>query len=234
MTRSARTESVARRTGWRRLVLTSGTNAIGLSTVLGIAAFTLQAVALPRPSAGQLTATETVRWLTRHDAVESTTLVGQRAVSRLCVNAAVGPLRGIKGHSQGSLLVTAHARFIDTRFAAFRIAHTLRHANRRLAAVQAELAGCPRALERRISQLLDFRAPVLEKQVVHRRIFLVGLAFRHSDGLAMLVRPRTFAPVAVRIGHRSWTYLAPAEKRDLASPSLQLPRSLRRVIAEDL
>jgi hypothetical protein len=62
---------------------------------------------------------------------------------------------------------------------------------------------------------------------------LLQLGFDRG-GLALLVRPRTFAPVAIRVGHRSWTYLAPAERSDLARPSLRLPSRLRRVVTEDL
>jgi hypothetical protein len=207
---------------------------VALAAALAGTAFALQAVALPRPSAGQLTATGTVRWLTQHDAVESVTLVDRRPVSNLCVNAVVGPLRGLPSHIHGSLLITPNTRLIDTRLGAFRVGRTLHADNRALAAVQAVLAGCPRALEREIGRLLDVRASVREKPVARRGTSLLELIFGHHGGLALLVRPRTFEPVAVRIARKSWTYLAPAEKSDLGAPSLRLPRKLRRIVTEDL
>jgi hypothetical protein len=226
------TESGARRAGRRRIVLATVASAAVLTAVLAGAAFALQAVALPRPSPGQLTATGAVRWLTRHDAVESTRLVGRHPVSDLCVNAVVGPLHGFPRH-HGSLLITAHGRLVETGFAAFRLGPRLRHEDRPLAALQAVLAGCPRALESQIGLLLDVRASVQEMKVVRRGALLLQLGFDRG-GLALLVRPRTFAPVAIRVGHRSWTYLAPAERSDLATPLLRLPSKLRRVVSEDL
>jgi len=227
------TESAAGRAGHRRIVLATGASAAVLTAVLAGAAFALQAVALPRPSPGQLTATGAVRWLTHHDAVESTRLVGRHPVSDLCVNAVVGPLHGLPRH-HGSLLVTAHGRLVETGFAAFRLGRRLRHEDRPLAALQTVLAGCPRALERQIGLLLDVRASVQETKVVRRGALLLQLRFDRRSGLALLVRPRTFAPVAIRVGDRSWTYLAPAERSDLATPSLRLPSNLRRVVTEDL
>jgi hypothetical protein len=227
------TESAARRAGRRRIVLATGASAAGLTAVLAGAAFALQAVALPRPSPGQLTATGAVRWLTRHDAVESIRLVGRHPVSDLCVNVVVGPLHGLPRH-HGSLLITPHGRLVETRFSAFRVGRRLRHADRPLAALQTVLAGCSRALERQIGLLLDVRASVQETKIVRRGAVLLQLGFGRGGGLTLLVRPRTFAPVAIRVALRSWTYLAPAERSDLATPLLRLPSKLRRLVTEDL
>ena len=229
------TEPAGRRTRWRRLAFASGVTAAGLAATLGSLAFGLQAMTLPRPSPGQLMATETMRWLTRHDAVESVSVVDRRSTSDLCVNAVVGPLRGVRARVHGSLLITPHARLVDTRFATFRVGRTLEEEDGPGPAMQALLAGCPRALERRIGRLLDERAPVIAKPLVRTGRGLVRLALAPgSEGLFLLVQARTFTPIAVRIGSSRWTYFAPAEHRDLAAPSLHLPRRLRLVVKEEL
>ena len=64
---------------------------------------------------------------------------------------------------------------------------------------------------------------------------MLRLSFEHGGSrLVLLVDPRTFAPVAVRIpGFRSgWTYLARARERDLVRPELRIPRGLRLVVEE--
>jgi len=232
-------ESAGRRSGRRRFAVASGSIAAGLAAALAGATFGLQAVTLPRPSPGQLMAAKTMRWLTRHDAVESVKIVHQRPVSSLCVNAVVGPLRGSgpPGRVHGSLLITPHARLLDTRFAAFRVGRTLREEDGAAPSIQAVLAGCPRALERRIGGLLDDRVPVGVKRILRGGEQLVRLAFARRDrGLFLIVALRTFAPVAVRIarGRTGWTSLAPAERRDLVAPSLRLSRRLRLVVKEDV
>ena len=223
-----------RRRGWIRLAVASGATAACLAALLAGAAFGLQAVALPRPSDNQLIAAQSLRWLTAQRAIKSTSLVRGRQVSSVCVNATLGPLRGYPEPLHASLLVTGRRRLVETRFASFRLGSTLREEDGRLPAIRAVLAGCPRALGRRIGRFLDDRAPVRTKRVLHGAPML-RLSFEHGGSrLVLLVDPRTYAPVAVRIpGFRSgWTYLARARERDLARPELRIPRRLRLVVEE--
>ena len=177
-----------------------------------------------------------MRWLTAQHAIKSLVLVRGRQVSSICVNATIGPL-GRRAHRlNGSLVVTGRRRFVETRFASFRVGSTLREEDGPLPAIRAVLAGCPRALERRIGRFLDDRAPVEAK-----RVFLYGgrmlrLSFRRRHSrLFLIVDPRTFAPVAVRIAREGtgWSYLAPAERRDLVQSPLRLSRRLRLIVKED-
>ncbi len=224
-----------RRRGWIRLAVASGATAACLAALLAGAAFGLQAVALPRPSDNQLIAAQSLRWLTAQRAIKSTSLVRGRQVSSVCVNATLGPLRGYPEPLHASLLVTGRRRLVETRFASFRLGSTLREEDGRLPAIRAVLAGCPRALGRRIGRFLDDRAPVRTKRVFLHGAPMLRLAFEHGGSrLVLLVDPRTYAPVAVRIpGFRSgWTYLARARERDLARPELRIPRRLRLVVEE--
>ena len=223
-----------RRRGWIRLAVASGATAACLAALLAGAAFGLQAVALPRPSVNQLIAAQSLRWLTAQRAIKSTSLVRGRQVSSVCVNATLGPLRGYPEPLHASLLVTGRRRLVETRFASFRLGSTLREEDGRLPAIRAVLAGCPRALGRRIGRFLDDRAPVRTKRVFLHGAPMLRLSFEHGSHLVLLVDPRTYAPVAVRIpGFRSgWTYLARARERDLARPELRIPRRLRLVVEE--
>jgi hypothetical protein len=218
-----------------RVALASGATAAGLAAVLAGAAFGLQAVTLPRPSRGQLVAAKTLRWLNRQDAVESVALVRGHPVSSVCINAIVGPLGRKRRPLQGSLLITGHRRLVETRFTSFQIGSTLREEDGPLPAIRAALAGCPRTLGRRIGRFLNDRAVVDVKRVVLGGAPLLRLSFRrYESGLFLLVEPRTFAPVAVRIARRGvgWSYLAPA-RRDLARPTLRLSRRLRLIVREE-
>ena len=105
-----------------------------------------------------------------------------------------------------------------------------------LPTVRAVLAGCPRALGRRIGRFLDDRAPVHAERVVLRGATMLRLAFRQGDSrLLVIVNPRTFAPVAVRIPRlrTGWSYLARAQRRDLIRPELRLSRRLRLIVKEE-
>ena len=97
------------------------------------------------------------------------------------------------------------------------------------------LAGCPRALERRIGRLLDNRVPIAVKRVFVRGSPMIRLSFQEPRGLLLLVDPRTFAPAEVRIARQrtGWSHLAPGKARDLTRPGLRLSRRLRLFVKED-
>jgi hypothetical protein len=230
--REAPTESAGSRIAWARVAAASAATALALAAGLAGAAFGLQAMALPRPTESQLVVAKTMRWLTAQKAVEGRAIVQGRTFSSLCVDALVGP-----HHVHGSLLVTAHERIVDTRLAAFRVGRTLREEDGPGLSTKAVLAGCPRALEQRLGRLLDYRVPVSTERAVLDGLPVLKLAFaRRSSRLLLLVRPRSFVPVAVRIAgkRRGWTRLAPAEPSDLTTPSLRLSRPLRLVVKETL
>ena len=225
-------EPARSRTGWVRMAVASGATAAGLAALLASVAFGLQAVTLPRPSRAQLIAAETLRWLTRQDAVESVALVRGRVVSSYCVNATVDPLDG-SHRLNASLLITGRRRLVDTRFASFRLGSTLREEDGPLPAIRAVRAGCPRTLQRRLGRFLDKRAPVCVKRVFLDGTPMLRLFFGcPGRGLLLIVEPRTFVPVAIRIaGQRNgWAYLSPAERRDLVGPALRLSRRLRLIV----
>jgi hypothetical protein len=225
-----------RRKGWIRLAVASGATAAGLAALLAGAAFGLQAVALPRPSGDQLLAAQSLRWLTAQRAIKSTRIVRGQRVSSVCVNARIGPLQGYPKPLRASLLVTGRRRLVETRFASFRLGSTLREEDGPLATIRAVLAGCPRALGRRIGRFLDDRAPVRAKRVVLRGAPMLRLYFQHGNSrLVLIVDPPTFAPVAVRIpsAGTGWSYLARAERLDLIRPQLRLSPRLRLIVRED-
>ena len=224
------------KTGWIRLAVASGATAAGLAALLAGAAFGLQAVTLPRPSHDQLLAAQTLRWLTAQHAIKSTAFVRGQRVSSVCVNATIGPLHAYPKRLHASLLITGHRRLVETRFASFRLESTVREEDGPLPTVQAVLAGCPRTLGRRIGRFLDERAPVRTRRVLLRRAPMLRLSFRHGDSrLLLIVDPRTFAPVAVRIPRlgTGWSYVARAERRDLVRPELRLSRRLRLIVKEE-
>lgn len=225
-------EPARSRTGWVRMAVASGATAAGFAALLASVAFGLQAVTLPRPSRAQLIATESMRWLTRQNAVESVALVRGRRVSSFCVNATVGPLDG-RHRLNASLLITGRRRLVDTRFASFRVGSTLREEDGPLPAIRAVRAGCPRTLERRIGRFLDKRAPVCVKRVFLQGRRMLRLFFGcPGRGLLLVVEPRTSVPVAIRVAGQTtgWAYFSPAERRDLTVPALRLSRRLRLVV----
>jgi hypothetical protein len=225
-----------RRTGWIRLAVASGATAAGLAALLAGAAFGLQAVTLPRPSQDQLLAAQTLRWLTAQHGIKSTTLVRGQRVSSICVNATIGPLPAYPKRLHASLLVTGHRRLVETRFASFRLGSTVREEDGPLPTIQAVLAGCPRALGRRIGRFLDDRAPIRAERVLRRGMPMLRLSFKHGGSrLILLVDPHTFAPVAVRIPRlrTGWSYLARARLKDLVRPELRLSRRLRLIVKEE-
>jgi len=229
-------ESATSRIGWVRLAVASGATAAGLAALLAGAAFGLQAVTLPRPSPGQLIAAQTMRWLTGQHAVKSVALVRGRHVSSVCVNATIGPFGRTRRRLHGSLVVTGRRRLVETRFASFRLGSTLREQDGPLPAIRAVLAGCPRTLERRIGRFLDDRAPVHAKRVFLHGERMLRLSFRRRRiRLFLIVDPRTFAPVAVRIAREGtdWSYLAPAARHDVVRSALGLSRRLRLIVKED-
>jgi len=226
-------EPARSRTGWVRMAVASGATAAGLAALLASVAFGLQAVTLPRPSRAQLIAAETLRWLTRQDAVESVALVRGRPVSSFCVNATVGPFAGSSHPLNASLLITGRRRLVDTRFASFRLGSTLREEDGPRATIRAVRAGCPRTLQRWIGRFLDNRVPVCAKRVDLHGMLKLRLFFGcPGRGLLLIVQPRTFVPVAIRIaGQRAgWAYLSPAERRDFAGGALRLSRRLRLIV----
>jgi hypothetical protein len=218
------------------MAVASSATAAGLAAMLAGAAFGLQAVALPRPSSGQLIAAKTLRWLTQHDAVESTSLVRGLPVSSVCVNATIGPRRGDSHRLHASLLLTGGRRLVETRFASFSLGSRPREQDGPRPAMRALLAGCPRALERWLGRFLDDRLPVHWERFLRRGVPMLqlSLAGPHRT-LALIVEPRTFAPIAVRIAGAGsgWADLAPAEQRDLAE-AFGLPRRLRPIVRLDL
>ena len=222
--------------GWIRLAVASGATAAGLAALLAGAAFGLQAVTLPRPSHDQLLAAQSLRWLTAQHAIKSTRLVRGHRVSSVCVNARIGPLQGYPKTLRASLLVTGRRRLVETRFASFRLGSTLREEDGPLPTIRAVLAGCPRALGRRIGRFLDDRATVRAKRVLVRDAPMLRLSFKHGNSrLVLIVKPRTLAPVAIRIPRlrTGWSYLARANRRDLARTELRLSRRLRLTVKEE-
>jgi len=216
------------------VALASGATAAGLAALLAGAAFGLQAVALPRPTRGQLIAAKTLRWLNRQDAIKSVALVRGRPVSSVCINAIVGPLQTSRHRLKGSLLITGRRQLVETRFASFRVGSTLHEEDGPLPAIRAALAGCPRTLGRRIGRFLDDRAAVGVDRVALKGARLLRLSFRRGrSGLFLIVEARTFVPVAVRIarGRSGWSYLAPADG-DLAQATVRLSRRLRLTVEE--
>ncbi|HMI22085.1 MAG TPA: hypothetical protein VK496_04120, partial [Gaiellaceae bacterium] len=175
------------KTGWIRLAVASGATAAGLAALLAGAAFGLQAVALPRPSENQLLAAKTLRWLTAQHAIKSTTFVRGERVSSICVNATIGPLPAYPNRLHASLLVTGRRRLVETRFASFRLGPTLQEEDGPLPTIHAVLAGCPRALGRRIGRFLDDRAPVRAERVFLRGATMLRLAFEQSDSRLLVI-----------------------------------------------
>ena len=224
------------KTGWIRLAVASAATAAGLAALLAGAAFGLQAVTLPRPSVNQLLAAKTLHWLTAQHAIKSTAFVRGERVSSICVNATIGPLHAYPKRLHASLLVTGNRRLVETRFASFRLESTVREKDGPLPTVQAVLAGCPRALGRRIGRFLDDRAPVHADHVFLRGATMLRLGFRRGHSrLLVIVNPRTFVPVAVRIPRlgTGWSYLARAKRHDLDGPELRLSPQLRLVVKEE-
>ena len=217
-----------------RVALASGATAAGLAALLAGAAFGLQAIALPRPTGGQLIAAKTLRWLNRQEAIDSVALVRGRPVSSLCINAIVGPLGRSRHLLKGSLVITGRRQLVETRFTSFRVGPTLREEDGPLPSIRAALAGCPRALGRRIGRFLDDRTAVGVNRVAFHGVRLLRLSFRRGrSALFLIVEARTFVPVAVRIarGRSGWSYLAPADG-DLSRATLRLSRRLRLSIEE--
>jgi hypothetical protein len=218
------------------MAVASSATAAGLAVLLAGAAFGLQAVALPRPTSGQLIAAKTLRWFTRHDAVESTALVRGRPVSSVCVNATVGSGRGDSKQLRASLLLTGARRLLETRLASFRLGFKPQEEDGPRPAIRALLAGCPRVLERWIGRFLDDRLPVHAQRFIRRGVPMLRLSFTGPHRtLFLIVEPGMFVPVAVRVAGAGsgWADLAPAERPDLVE-GFRLPRRLRPIIRLDL
>jgi hypothetical protein len=216
------------------MALASGATAAGVAALLAGAAFGLQALALPRPTQGQLIAAKALRWLNGQEAMQSVAVVRGRRVSSICVNATIGPLGRSRHRLNGSLLITKSRLVIETRFASYRVGPTLSEEDGPLPAIRAALAGCPRVLGRRIGRFLDDRAPVGVERVVLGGLPLLHLSFRlRGTALFLLVDRRTFALVAVRIEYRGrgWSYLAPAGRHPMR-PGLPPSRPVRLAVEE--
>jgi hypothetical protein len=167
------------------------------------AAFGLQAIALPRPTEGQLIAAKSLRWLVRQRAIAST---GPARRQALCVNATVtvGPARR---RTRASLLITRAGSWIQTRDATYRLGRTLAEVDGPWVPLAAARAGCPRVLVRRIGRVLETRRQIRAVRV-GRPLLLEFTGLRHR--LRLLVSADTFAPFAVQVGARgSWHHLAP-------------------------
>ncbi|HEX6490863.1 MAG TPA: hypothetical protein VF002_05770 [Gaiellaceae bacterium] len=209
-----------------RLALPTCASAAGLGAVVAAAAFGLQALALPRPSEAQLIATKTERWLTRHDALESVSKVGSRTISSICVDVSVREYPLLPKRTQASILVAKHVRLVATHLEIFRVGRTLRDQDGAVTTAGLIRAGCPRVLEFWLGKLLDHRVAVRERLIRFDRHRALRLQFGRADGgLVLIVAPRTFAPVAVRL--RGWARLAPANKAEAARSVLGLSFVIR-------
>jgi hypothetical protein len=214
--------------GRARVAIATGATATGLAATLAGASFALQAVALPRPTGGQLIATGSLRWLTRQRAIESTS-AGSPGTT-LCVNAKVR--LGPKPHTvHGSLLLAKGERLVDTRHASFLLRRRLSEIDGQAAALTAVLAGCPRALEGRLGRLLDQRVAVRSMPLDHDLPGLIRITFSEPRRrLSLLVWRQTSMPIAVRLGRSRWHYLAPAAREALETPRLHLRASSNVVV----
>jgi hypothetical protein len=216
--------------GRARVAIATGATATGLAAALAGASFGLQAVALPRPTGGQLIAAGSFRWLTRQRAIESTS-AGSLGKT-LCVNAKVR-LGRVPHNVHGSLLLANGERLVDTRHATFLLRRRLSEIDGQSAALTAVLAGCPRALERRLGRLLDQRVAVRSIPLGGDRSGVVRITFAEPRRrLSLLVWRQTSMPFAVRLGRSRWHYLTPAARRALDNPRLHL-RASSKVVVED-
>lgn len=200
----------AKRHGFSGIAFASAAAAAVLSTGFAGAAFGLQAIALPRPTRGQLIAAKTLRWLTHQQAIVSEGTSRRGPISTRCVDASalVGtPARRMRA----SLLITPTGQWIDTRAGSFRLGRTPTEIDGPWIALAAARAGCPTALERRIGRFLDQRRPVRAVPVYEGggQLLLLQFAGPKYD-LGLLVDPIRFTPLAVRLGrpHGYWRYLA--------------------------
>jgi hypothetical protein len=206
------------------LAVASVAAAAGLAALLAGAAFGLQALTLPRPSTGQLIASKTMRWVNEHGAVRSIALIDRRRVSGFCVNGQLRP-RGEDPESlDASLLVAGREGVVEA----------YQH-DGPLPSTRTVLAGCPRALGRRIGRYLNDRARVSVTHGFLRREPVLRLSFgQGGNRLLLIVDSKTYAPVAVRIprGGAGWSHLAAAEKRNLPRPVLRLARRAHAIVEE--
>jgi hypothetical protein len=209
VTTSAKTRP-AKRHGFSGIAIASAAAAVVLSTGFTGAAFGLQAIALPRPTRGQLIAAKTLRWLTHQHAIDSEGASRRGPLSTRCVDASalVGtPARRVRA----SLLITLTGQWIDTRSGSFLLGRTPTEIDGPWIELAAARAGCPTALERRIGRFLDQRRPVRAVPVYEggARLLLLQFAGPKYD-LGLLVDPLTFTPLAVRLGgpHGYWRYLS--------------------------
>lgn len=210
-----------------RVAIATGATAAGLTAALAGASFGLQAVGLPRPTRGQVIAAGSLRWLTGQRAIESTSAGSPGAA--LCVNANVR--LGREPHIvHGSLLLANGERLVDTRYATFLLRRRLSEIDGQSAALAAVLAGCPRALERRLGRLLDQRVAVRSAPLGRD---LVRITFSEPiRSLSLLVWRQTSMPFAIRLGRSQWHYLAPATRQALDTPGAHV-RASSNVIVED-
>ncbi len=209
--------------GRARVAIATCATAAGLAAALAGGSFALQAVALPRPTGGQLIAAGSLRWLTRQRAIESTRAGSPGAT--LCVNATVR-LGRKPDIVHGSLLLANGERLVDTRHATFVLRRRLSEIDGQSAALAAVLAGCPRALERRLGRLLDQRVAVRSTPLGRASPGLVRITFSEPGRmLSLLVWRQTSMPIAVRLGRSRWHYIEPAAPQALDTPRLHLRTS---------
>jgi hypothetical protein len=209
ITTSPQTRPPERR-GFSGVAIASAAAAAVLSAGFAGAAFGLQAIALPRPTRGQLIAAKTLRWLTHQQAIESEGVTRRGPISTRCFDASalVGtPARRVRA----SLLITPTGQWVDTRSGSFRVGRMPTEIDGPWIALAAARAGCPTALERRIGRFLDQRRPVRAVPVYEHRTRLLLLQFAGPKyDLGLLVDPLTSTPLAVRLGppHGAWRYLS--------------------------
>jgi hypothetical protein len=212
-----------------RLALPTCASAFGLGAVVAVAAFGLQALALPRPSEAQLIATKTERWLTRHNAVKSVAKVGSRTISTICVDVSVRKLPMLPRRTPASILVGQHVRLVATRLEIFRAGRTLRDQDGAVEHAALIRAGCPGVLGLWLGKLLDHRVAVRAQLIVLDGRKALRLRFaREGRGFVLVVAPRTFAPIAVRL--RGWARLSPANEAEAARSVRGLSFVVRRLV----
>lgn len=172
-----------------------------LVTVVGAAAWGLQAATLPRPTRGQLLAADAARWLThyrRSAGVER--LDGRRPVRTSCVQP-WSPPYGLGPIQHGSALELSDGERVLASRPHIGVLGPPRPAESSFVPlVQLELAGCPHVLAARIAAVLAAHREVgvWRASVLGRPSLALRLHTRLSE-ILLYVTPRTHEPFAARI-----------------------------------
>jgi len=191
--------------------------AIG-AAVLGVG-WTVQAAALPAPERAELVVARAALWLSRYRFVESAFAVGgSPAVRAQCLDGWISSSRA--GSGRGTALHFGRsATIVSLQGRPLEVLGMARRERSRLAAVQLELAGCPRLLASAIST--DLQSPHgirLERDTVADRPAIGFDVPLNSGSMEVYVTPRTYRPIALsltagRLAGRSrirLTHLTPA------------------------